>query len=399
MTGSPEKTGFFRTLGWAVYLGCSWTWCIGMFLPVILVSEFGNAAWFVFAIPNVVGAAAMGWTLARPGSSEKIVVEHRAACTAFSAVTIAFQLFFLCWLSYGIAAMGWVPFIPISYAITAAAGGFAFGLLGRWWSGLNLLLGPIVLAISATVLACGLSHPVWGVANPIESAKLLPAMIGLSAVCLFGFGLCPYLDVTFHRARQNTSPRSAKWAFGLGFGVVFLSMIVLTLLYAGDFALDRSMDDRYGSFGIRLLITWVALHISSQIGFTISTHMAALPIFKRSDWIIWTIAGAMLAGAVIAVREEQWFSVKLPHIAMLSGDLVYRLFMSFYGLVFPAYVWICMVPLRGKAPGPSRKALVVTGVAVAIASPMYWLGFVNEQMLWLLPGVAVVLMARLFVRR
>ena len=31
-----------------------------MFLPILLIRDFGPAAWFVFAIPNVVGAAVMG---------------------------------------------------------------------------------------------------------------------------------------------------------------------------------------------------------------------------------------------------------------------------------------------------------------------------------------------------
>ncbi|MBV8780683.1 MAG: hypothetical protein JO353_04735, partial [Phycisphaerae bacterium] len=50
-------------LGWAIFLGVSWTWCIGMYLPVLLVRDYGFWGWVVFAIPNVVGAAAMGWTI------------------------------------------------------------------------------------------------------------------------------------------------------------------------------------------------------------------------------------------------------------------------------------------------------------------------------------------------
>src|SRR5437762_393098 len=84
-------------LGWAVYLGMSWTWCIGMFLPVLLVREFGVWGWVVFAIPNVIGAAAMGWIISRE-RSHQIVQQHRAAVEAFSVITIAFQLFFLFWL-------------------------------------------------------------------------------------------------------------------------------------------------------------------------------------------------------------------------------------------------------------------------------------------------------------
>src|SRR3954454_24069926 len=85
-----------KWLGWAGYLGMSWTWCIGMFLPVLLVRDYDIWGWIVFAIPNVVGAAAMGWILTREGS-EQITQHHRAAVNAFSIITIAFQLFFLIW--------------------------------------------------------------------------------------------------------------------------------------------------------------------------------------------------------------------------------------------------------------------------------------------------------------
>ncbi|HTL30770.1 MAG TPA: hypothetical protein VL282_16180, partial [Tepidisphaeraceae bacterium] len=36
-------------IGWAIYLGMSWTWCIGMFLPVLLVRDYGFWGWLVFA--------------------------------------------------------------------------------------------------------------------------------------------------------------------------------------------------------------------------------------------------------------------------------------------------------------------------------------------------------------
>src|SRR5690606_32922674 len=82
-------------IGWAAYLACSWTWCIGMFLPVLLVRDFGVWAFAVFAVPNVLGAAAMGWVL-RDGSAAAALRErHRAATELFSVVTILFQWFFL----------------------------------------------------------------------------------------------------------------------------------------------------------------------------------------------------------------------------------------------------------------------------------------------------------------
>src|SRR5947199_7998526 len=113
---------FFRTLSWAAYLACSWTWCIGMFLPVLLVRDYGLGGWFVFAIPNVIGAAAMGWVLARPGASERLSTEHRTACVAFSAITLAFHAFFLAWLALRV--------IPLPWCFAAVAAGSALG--GAW---------------------------------------------------------------------------------------------------------------------------------------------------------------------------------------------------------------------------------------------------------------------------
>jgi hypothetical protein len=404
MPNSLKSFGPLLTLSWAVYLGCSWTWCIGMFLPVILVSEFGNIAWFVFAIPNVIGAGAMGWILARPGSSEKIVAEHREACVAFSAVTFAFHLFFLYWLAH-------IGLMPIALGIIAIAGGVILGFAGRWLSGLDLVAGWLVFGVSLAVLGKGLMHPIFGVTDPLvwdtsgpgremisPVWELTKAMAGLSPVCVFGFLLCPYLDVTFHRARQKTTPNAGKAAFGIGFGVVFFAMIVLTLMYAGDFARDTSLEDRFGSFGGALLVTWVALHIATQTGFTFATHIRALPRPRMGDLIIWIVAGILLSLTIFAIRQEMWFAVKQLKLAMLSGQLMYELFMSFYGLIFPAYVWICMVPIRGKAPGPTVPALAVFVIAVAIACPMFWMGFIVQQTLWLIPGVLVVVSARWFVR-
>src|SRR3954471_24793497 len=54
---------FFSALNWAAFLGASWTWCIGMFLPVLLIRDYGPSMWWAFAVPNVIGAAAMGWIL------------------------------------------------------------------------------------------------------------------------------------------------------------------------------------------------------------------------------------------------------------------------------------------------------------------------------------------------
>ena len=83
---------------------------------------------------------------------------------------------------------------------------------------------------------------------------------------------------------------------------------------------------------------------------------------------------------------------------MYTGELVYRLFMSFYGLVFPAYVWLVMMPLRQPTP-PSARAVWIWIFAVIAAAPAFWLAFVVGHMWWLVPGVVAVLMARGLVRK
>src|SRR3954466_11135783 len=83
------------SLSWAAFLACSWTWCIGMFLPVLLIRDYGLAGWWVFAVPNVIGAAAMGTVLRDAQASRRLVAAHRTACRWFSIVTICFHGFFI----------------------------------------------------------------------------------------------------------------------------------------------------------------------------------------------------------------------------------------------------------------------------------------------------------------
>ena len=84
---------------WGAYLACSWTWCIGMFFPVLLMRDFGWAGVIAFAVPNVVGAAAMGWVLRSQESSARFVERHPTALWWFSAVTVWFHIFWIVWVS------------------------------------------------------------------------------------------------------------------------------------------------------------------------------------------------------------------------------------------------------------------------------------------------------------
>jgi hypothetical protein len=72
--------------------------------------------------------------------------------------------------------------------------------------------------------------------------------------------------------------------------------------------------------------------------------------------------------------------------------------MGFYGLFFPAYVWLVMLPARGGRAALQMRNLLVYLLVVILVMPFFWMGFVANQMIWLLPGLALVLLARLLIQ-
>jgi hypothetical protein len=77
----------------------------------------------------------------------------------------------------------------------------------------------------------------------------------------------------------------------------------------------------------------------------------------------------------------------------------YRLFMGFYGLVFPAYVLIAVVPTWGTPKRPTPVMLRAWGVASLVAMPAMYLAFIRKEMKWVWAGLGVVLVAALLARR
>ena len=63
-----------KTVGWGLYLASSWTWCIGMFLPIILLERYGWQGFFMFAIPTIVSSRVLG-TAARADRTNFLLVE------------------------------------------------------------------------------------------------------------------------------------------------------------------------------------------------------------------------------------------------------------------------------------------------------------------------------------
>ncbi len=383
-----------RALGWATYLGCSWTWCIGMFLPSLLLRDFGWPAWIVFAAPNVIGAAAMGFVFADREASERFVTTHRPACIAFSSVTVLFQLYFLVWAAAAIRP-------PI-----ALVGGLLVLLCLLCWitrpdtkkelpvSGLVFVLSLMAMIGFARRLpfsVAHLSHPAFG--------TLAPQLVYLLPVFLFGFLLSPYLDLTFHHAAQQTTKGVARIAFALGFGLFFFSMLVFALLYAPSaIAVFFAPPDIEGApFGLvnRTGLCYLLFgHFALQAGFTAILHGHRM---NRQVQRAWGRNVLSLALAIVAALLLWALAHKHTLFGLTGPEWVYRVFMAFYGLCAPTYIWTCVIPF--KTLGIHRKVDWATcALSLCLAAPCFAGAFLAGHYPMLVPGMGIVLLAPLIRR-
>ncbi len=140
---------------WAVFLAASWTWCIGMFLPVLLVRDYGIRGFLIFAIPNMIGAAAMGAVLRDREARRRIVRAHGGACVAFSTVTLLFHAFFVAWVVNGlIGAPGlWITLLLAIAMFGLAAGDAAARRLAACALVMSLIAFAVALSISRNLAA------------------------------------------------------------------------------------------------------------------------------------------------------------------------------------------------------------------------------------------------------
>lgn len=393
--GQDSRTnsgGIGNALGWGAYLASSWTWCIGMFLPVLLIRDYGWAAWLVFAAPNVLGAAAMGWTVRSADHSRALVSAHGPAMLLFSLVTRAFQWFFAAAIVRLAIDAGVAPQVlaPLAAGVLLVRGAARVGGALRW-------AGVAFLALSAALFLIGAMLAGWNFPAPqgVDAASghlgQLPLLwLGLS--CIFGFALCPYLDLTFHRARQESGERSGT-AFGVGFGVFFLAMILITPSYAG---LAWTLS------GTAAVL--VAAHMMGQLAFTQEVHDVEAsspaawtgPLSRAKGYgrELLSVAGFLL-GPISFVAAVMLLN-GTPEAGFETG---YRLFMGAYAVLFPAYVWICAMPTWGNPRPPTARAVVAWLVVCVAATPSFMLAFLDGQMWQIGPGLAVVLAGRLLAGR
>lgn len=323
-TGKGTTVG--RTLGWGLYCASSWTWCIGMFLPIMMLRRFGWPGFLVFAIPNVIGLIAFGY-LFDVEKARAALQRHRLAMRFFSLATVAFQLFFITWMTLRLDFPG-----GVITALGVGMGAWAISLAmlrfpdDVWWK-----LGTIVWICSIVLFVLHLfghgpgelaRRPMSGDIDGLNLVALAPAIV-------FGFLLCPWLDGSFHRARiRSGSPHTF-----IIFGAAFIPMILFTCTYAigGDI----------------LIVRLVLIQLAVQATFTTAVHL-------REAWS----GGCDADSSKNAPGVRRWtFALWVPGIAILLGafsltaDLsTYLRFLGFYGLAFPAYVLFFMIIGARRAP-------------------------------------------------
>ena len=110
-------------------------------------------------------------------------------------------------------------------------------------------------------------------------------------------------------------------------------MIVFTLCYA------RWLD--FASNNLRLL--WViGIYLIVQCALTMAYHVRAILDQPRAGFKWWAALGI----AAIASLGLAQFSLHRHLRHQDCGEVIYLCFMGFYGLIFPAYAWLCIFPAR-----------------------------------------------------
>ena len=338
-------------LGWGVFASCSWLWSIGMFLPLLLLRDWGWTGFLVFAIPNVLGTLLFGLVVT-PDGCRRIQAEHGHAVIGFSIVTVVFQLFFIGMIMRLVGLD-----LSDSVLVMLAAYGAAIGLSVMptrswpWIAGCLYVFSFIVLLVPP---AGGLD--VAGSAGRLDTSLIYWAI----PTFIFGFMLCPVLDGTFHEARE----RGGSMAFVV-FAIAFSLLLIGTaLLFDG---------------ALLVLARVACIHMVLQAIFTSAAHARA----TRQVPMIPGTTGHHLSGLLLGLAPLiAWLIMVLPW----TFESVYLGFMIFYGLFFPAYVILLIHPSWWPVPMAiaRNRGLISWTIACLVGIPLYQMGFMGK-MTWLLP--------------
>lgn len=368
---------FLKTIGWGLYCTSSWTWCIGMWLPLLLIDRWGWPGFWLFAIPNVLGCAAMGYVVGTRERSIRLVREHRGAMRWFSCITIAFQLF---WISALAGDLGFITFMDDRTAM------LVLPLVVVCLGGLIALLPLLGWLVTATLLFAWTMTSFGivgtGFMERIDGHGSIPPiqLWGAAPIIILGFLLSPYLDLTFHRARQETPSTHAFAVFGVSFMAVLLFVTTYWHMNAP------------APLGIVLLF-WML-----QVIFTVGAHVRELFATNIESPGRWGPVGVLLAVALLPIPAV-WAVYATAGTGAAESwllDDTYLRFLGFYGLAVPIWVLAFMWP---RAAARTRRAGCVLAATLAVAFVFAEFGMVRTPTWWILPAVALVMLVPLTLAR
>ena len=372
-------TSILRTIGWGLFCTSSWTWCIGMWLPMIVIGRWGWSGFWVFAVPNVLGCAAMGYIVGSKAKSQQLVDTHRGPMRWFSMFTIGFQLF---WLTAVLAFMGldwtWLVLAPIGVLLLGA---MAAMMPSACWLMFSYAIFIAIVVNFGFIGIDVLEHvPDRGISPGIE-------LWGVAPLITLGFLFSPYLDLTFHRARQETPCKNSFAIFGATFFIV--------LLFVCAAWIEQALAI--------LLALWL-----SQLIFTVGAHLRELRSTGQSGgWgsnrTLVTVAflPAALAWIMLGLGygQSELFLTSGKGSPMLVE--MYLRFIAFYALIVPAWVMAFMGPRRPASR--TRTAMVVLVITLLVALPMAELGMIHSTTWtttwWAIPAVVIVMLVALLLPR
>jgi hypothetical protein len=270
---------------------------------------------------------------------------------------VAYQLYFAGWAAHEF-------FAPEGAMATVAATGVPIALLAvaSW---LALRGERALLGVAAAAFAVALAGAAWAAGGvPVaERAPLvpLPRLLWAVPTIVAGFLLCPYLDLTFHRALHRApQPRVAFATFGVAFALMLLGVAA---------AYDPA--DGVAAIGPGIAVLW-----GTQLTYTVAVHLRELGLAAREDRIPGRVTMALAAGASLLATPAFAFTLgpRLPDLvapllggethALLPGEPMYLAFLGAYGLLFPALLWF----------GGWHRARPALLAVLAAGIPCYLLG-------------------------
>lgn len=368
----------FESILWGFFCTSSWTWCIGMYLPFILLRLWGWPGFWAFFIPNVLGCAAFGFVLDR-ARSRMLMRRLGWMCALFSAVTLAYQAYFAGWAAeYFVVQEGALRTVvatgvPIAMLVAGLALALRSDAFWRVAAGVTTAATALLMLLPRAVPELAPGADLVGRMGPdaLLSVSSGGAMVGLGALgfalptITAGFLISPYFDLSFHRAAQEAPmPRVAFATFGIAFAAMLLGVASF-------------YDPMQGApaVGWQLAAIW-----GIQLLFTIGVHMRELLTAISAVRIPSIVAGGLTALAVLLATPAFLFTLgpaaapgRQLHggsvYALLPGEPLYLTFLGAYGLLFPV---LGLLERRSI----SRQ---VTGLVLLAGVPCYLLGAYDFQ--------------------